>query len=724
MLALAVVPAAPAADFGLCGPFGPAQPAYSPLPPGSGTRLEADRLTGNPDTGLSLTGDVVYRNGPAWARSPFVDYRLDPRRLELTGGVSARHRDLALEADSAVIRPDADTAAFRAAHYWLFPAHGYGYADLARQLDPERYRLDGATFSTCPRDDQDWQLRAARVEIDQASGVGRARHARLALRGVPVLYSPWLSFPIDDRRKSGFLTPSFGSSTQRGNELATPYYLNLAPHMDATITPRYMSDRGVMLGGEFRYLHPRGRARAALDYLPEDRATDSARHLLEVEHRGRWSAHWGSRLELRRASDERYMEDFGADLVGISTNHLESVLDVVHRRGGWTSRLRLQDFQTVDPDIATFDEPYSRLPQLRVTGHQRLAGGLRLDLAGEWSHFDHPAADRPTGHRLDLRPRLSLPWRRPGLYLEPAALFDYTLYRLERGDGGPESIERSLPGLSLDGGLVLDRRPAAGGRYLRTLEPRLFYLYRPAEDQAAIPLFDTSRYSFGFAQLFRERRYTGPDRVGDANRLTTALTWRWSDLATDREAFSAGLGRIHYFDDQSVGLEPGADLREAGQSNVVGELGLRTADGWQARVTAEWDPEDNRVPQWRGHLGYRDGHGTVANLGYRARRQSTDGEPLRQSDVSFAYPVGPRWTLLGRHNYSFADDRLIEALAGVEYESCCWALRGVWRRYVTDEADFSDSIFLQLVLKGLGDVGQEAGGVLEHDILGYQSGSH
>ena len=711
-----------AQETGLCGAFGPSLPPYSPLPPEAGVRLEADWLSGSPAERMHLEGDVRYQKGDLWLQSGRVDLFASPRRLDLHDGVNGRATGLLFQADSGTLYPDRDAGRFANFHYWVEEAHGYGSAREARQLDPLNYQLDGSTYSTCPREDQDWQLRASRVDLDREAGRGLAHHARLAFQGVPFLYSPYVTFPIDDRRQSGFLTPDYGSSSDRGTEFSIPYYWNIAPAMDATFTPHYMSDRGLMLGTQFRFLHRRGRGEINVDYLAEDDQTGDARHLLDLSHQGNWAPRWDTRLELRRASDKRYLDDFGDDIEQTTSDYLESIAEVRYRQNGWTTRLRAQDYQTVDPDIPERSYPYSLAPQLLVSGRERLPGGAELTTHAEWVDFRHDSDRRDTGDRFNIEPGITLPLEGSFYHFEPALRVSHTRYSLQRGEGetGPASIQRTVPWASLDTGLIFEKRQAPGDRFIKTLEPRIFYLYRPERDQADIPRFDAGHYNFSFAQLFRDRRYTGPDRLGDANQLTTALTWRWLDMASGREAIAASVGRIHYLEDYSVTLGNESPIT-AGPSNLITELRFRPSEQWRASLTSEYDSDEEKFEQGRARVRYRAGE-AVANLGYYFRRDSVES-----TDVSFALPISQRWTVLARHNYSFRDERMIDSLLGLEYDSCCWAFHAAFRRYVNgspgaDElAEYSDSIYVQLTFKGLGNLGQGAAQLLEHDILGYRA---
>ena len=706
LLLLALPPAGAAPDWSYCRVT--SRPAPSgPAPAAGRVRIEADELLGEAGRNLLFQGSVLLRSDQRELRAEHVEVFEQPRRVVAEGDLRLLDRDFLVESRHAELRLDSDYGRFDQVRYRLFPRHAYGAAERVVHRGPV-LTLEDATYSSCDPGDRDWLIRASRLTLDRARGFGEARHARLYFKDVPLLYLPWLRFPLDDRRRSGFLFPTVGTSDSGGPELSTPFYWNLAPNRDWTITPRIMSRRGVLWRNQLRYLGHHYEGKLEADYIGHDRLTDDDRYLLRLRQRNRIGRHWRLDLDGQQVSDASYFADYSNDLRLSSTTHLERRADLRYRGGHVDGLLRVQAYQTVDPDIAVDDRPYRRLPQLAVQAARPLADGrLTLGLDGELTRFRHPS--RVQGDRLDLAPRLDAAWLSPAGHLKPALTWRYTRYALDNADDPPA---RSLPTFTLDGGLVFERATA---RSTQTLEPRLFYVYTPYEDQDELPVFDTSEPAFIFSSLFRDNRFSGVDRIGDANQLTVALTTHRFDNADGQERLSGGIGQIFYFRDRRVTLPDGAE-QTASRSDYAAELSLDPRGPWSARASliADADLEDVSVATLR--LAYRGAGGRIANLERRFRRD----EDIDQTDLSVAWPVARNWRLLGRWLYSHERGLNLDTLAGLEYESCCWKLRLVGRRYITGlEEQYNQSIYLQIILKGLSAFGK-GGGLLQQTIAGYR----
>lgn len=675
------------------------------------------------DASYTLRGEAELRRADQYLGAPLLRYFSREQRFEAEAGVQYQDRGLLVAAERARGDLVADTTELEALRYQLLAQRGNGVARSA-EVRGEVSALAGVTYTTCDPERETWQFRAERIELDQASGVGTARNARLELGGLPVFYLPYVSFPIDDRRRSGFLYPGIGSGNSNGLDIRLPYYLNLAPNYDATVTLRSLGRRGLMLGGEFRYL---GRSFAGSlegDWLPNDDVSGRDRGALRYRHNGRLGTDWTVGIDLNHVSDDRYFEDFGDSLTSISTTLLESQAGLYGRGIGfaestWQASAVLRDYQLVDPLIPDVFAPFQQLPQLRMRWQLPL-GALRFGIDSELVAFGHE--ERDAGQRYDLRPYLRAPLERAWGFLRPELAFRHTGYRLDSGflDRLPErSPTRSLPIYSLDAGLVFER-PARlfGSELLQTLEPRLFYLRAPFRDQDDLPLFDTQELSFSFAQLFRTNRFTGADRQMNANQMTLALGSRFFDAGDGRERLSANLGQIRYFDPPRVGLGTASEPRDRDASPWVGELSYNFSRSFSAGIGSQWDDEANRTDLTALRGQYRFGDGGVANLSYRFRR--TASEPVEQVDATWLVPVSRAWRVLGRWNYSLADSSTIEAFAGLQWESCCVAVRILGRHYVRNrEGEKNNALYLEIELKGLGRFGRDSEEMLQRAILGY-----
>jgi len=631
-------------------------------------RLTTDELIYDPGT-----GEVVL---PGW--------------LEYTDAV------VSMRAASARYNTESSTGRFEQVRYFIAGASGAGHAGEVEMVDSTHARVDRFDFTTCDVSDPDWQLKAGRVKLDFERGVGTARNARLEFKGVPILYSPWLSFPLDDERKTGFLYPQIGSSSDNGIDLAAPFYWNIAPNQDATLTPRLIGDRGFEIGTEYRFLTRRQAATFNFDYLPDDDEADRDRWLGRIRYSAALAGNWSARLNFNRVNDQDHFIDLGNELESSSIQFLRSDLQFAGRGRNWLLRTTVDTFQVLDRDVREENEPYDRLPRVEFDGQWPLAAGLEFRLDSEAVYFDRDLGT--TGLRVDALPELALRIVRPGWFFEPAVALRTTAYSLEDEPGDDDTPTRTQPVLSVDGGLVFER---SFGDYRQTLEPRAFYLYVPGRSQDDLPVFDTRELTFSFAQLFARNRFSGADRQTDANQFTLAVTSRILDDTDGRSILDASVGQILFFDEPEVGLpdEP-ADKRDV--SATVGEINWRPADDFLVNAGLQWDPEDGETDVGAFGLRWQGEDARQVQLGYRFRRDRVD-----QLDVRARYPVTRELNLVSRFDYSFEDSTALEILGGVEYESCCWALRASIRRFVNDrDADKRTAFFLELHLKGLGSLGR------------------
>lgn len=743
----------PRSDWPFC-PVPPEEIRVPPRPvvedalePGD-VHVLADEADLSEDDVSHLFGNVQMTRDRQQVTADEAHYYKQPDNADFSGNVRYWDDGIYLEGDTAHLEFDDGTGSLSNARYRLVGQRGWGsarelfmdYGDITRGIN--------ATFTTCDperegfdTDSNFWSISAGRVTLDHVNERGSARNVVLRIKDVPVFWTPYLSFPLSDKRKSGFLTPSFGSSSRSGFETRTPYYWNIAPNMDATFTPRVLSDRGVMAMGQYRYLFRRAHGELNVAYLPDDdRHGGEDRSSIGFLHEQRFRR--GSLyLTYNRVSDRNFIEDFSGDLNRSSGRFLDRRADLRYRYGWMSVLARVQDFQPIDESVPLDSEPYRRLPHVRIsaapiTGRNRLNFTVHADLAYFDRDKDHLFVSNVEGFRADLYPAISYRYETPGTFLTPRIGVHFTQYDLTDTGPFPDSPSRILPVASLDGGAFLERElRLAGTEFLQTLEPRFYYLYVPDDDQEDIPVFDTSVYALSFPLLFREDRFSGLDRIGDANRLSLAVTSRFINRGTGAELGFVRAGQFIYFEDQDVirrrvlsnGRVVGdGRTHEAGFGPVLAEFGLNLTEDWKFRGEIHIQPEDGTTERMAARVQYLPGDGRVLNLAYRVRRAAT-GEIRRnpldidQTDVSFRWPLNPKWSVVGRWNYAIPENRSLEMFAGIEYESCCWGLRAVARRYLSNlDGDFSTGIFLELELKGLAGLGMDAVGFLEESIRGYE----
>lgn len=689
----------------------PTQPALPPAPADATTRFSADHLESSPEGVYVLRGNVQGSTAGQRLEADRVTYDDKNREATASGHVLYQSDTLLVNADQGELQLDRDQGRLAGVDYRLLRGHGRGEAEEAERLDATHSRLHQVTYTTCPPGNVDWQLKAKRVDLDHEDGSGTAHDAVLRFKGIPVAWLPWASFPLDDRRKSGVLVPTV-SSAGNGLDVRVPYYFNLAPNYDATLTPRVISNRGLMMGGEFRYLLPQHEGRLRFEYMPHDQLAGEDRGLFQYNNASHLSEHWRFDVGLNRATDANYFEDFGDSLDVSATAYLRSALALTGEGTWWTAALEADDYQVLADFADPTRKPYQRVPRMWVDARQQVGNTpVYWSLGSELVNFQRDAG--ATGTRFDVFPSVGARLNNSYGYVEPRLGVRYTGYTLD-GAPGSTNPSRSLPVASLDAGLVFER--FLDGGKVQTLEPRFYYLYIPYDNQDTLPVFDTTNFDFEFGQLFRENRFSGPDRIGDANQVTLAVTSRLLDPATGRNPLTVSVGQIAYFRDREVQL-PGQPVETASTSPLITEVEYSPLDAWSAVLGLHLDLQDSQSDKTVLGLRYHPGGGKLFNFSYRFRR-----DLLKVADVSAVWPFARDWRLLARWYYDLDANRTLEALAGVEYESCCWALRLVTRHYVHNrQGETRDGIYLQLVLKGLGTLGGgRAEDVVERGILGYE----
>lgn len=717
---LALAPAANAGSASLCRAIDDVLPMPQLNIDNERTTLEinADEAESFDKDTMEFIGAVEILRGTQTLNADKARFTRSNQRVQADGNILYRDLDMSLFGNSADVYIDTYQGNISGAQVRFPLLHARASADTVILEGRETIRLVNGSYTTCDIDDNSWSLTSAHIKLDRAKDVGRAYHATLRIKNVPVFYTPYISFPLSDKRKSGFLAASFGSSGESGSELLIPYYWNIAPNYDATITPRYLEKRGLQLKNELRYLSKRHRGVVDAEYLPSDNLFNDDRRLLRLRHDSTFSRQWRASLLFADVSDSDYFEDLGNSLSITSITHLERRADLNYR-GRWGNLLaRVQDYQTVDDTIAANNRPYKRLPQLLYNTSLPSYWNIDSQLRSEWVQFDRD--DSVTASRLDIQPTLSRRYSRSWGFFEPKVSLRHTRFDLDNQTiGSDNSLSRTLPISSLDGALYFDKPLAWGKReFVHTLEPRLFYLYIPFENQDDIPLFDSGVNDFTFDQLFRNNRFSGGDRVGDANQLTLALTSRLLDNESGNELARLAIGQIRYFRDREVTLN-GAAADTDNSSDFVARVDASPNNRWRASGEWQWDPDGENSVRTTARLQYRPAPDRGLNLSYR----SLSSQALEQTDISFFWPLNQRWRAVGRWNYSLENSQTLESFAGIEYEQCCWRLSFVRREFINDinASDKNNTAFLmQLELKGLTSIGGRIDSLLESGILGYQ----
>jgi LPS-assembly protein len=674
--------------------------------------VEADRLSGKKDNQIEAAGNAILRKDDQSIRADSLSYSQDTQNVDAQGSVVLEQAGSTMSGPHLKLNLDTGIGIMEQPKFYLKEIDARGSADAMHIQDKQHYTLDNASYTTCRAGNDDWQLKMDRLEIDRDQQIGTAHQTFVMFMGVPILYSPWMDFPLGDQRKSGFLAPVFGGTVTGGSELTLPYYWNIAPNYDATIAPRIMLKRGLMLNNEFRYMQPRYGGEMQVDVLPNDALVKSRRDRFSLKHNQALTDNLSSYINFNRVSDDAYFRDLADTVNDTSQANLLREGALGYNAGWWTAAARVQHFQTLQDPAAPIVEPYARLPQVTLNAQQERFGA-NLAFAGEFVDFSHPTL--VSGRRLVFNPSISYPLlNAPAFYITPKVGLHSTYYAMNANNTvQAQNATRTLPILSVDSGIAFERESNMfGGDYLQTLEPRAFYVYVPYRDQAQLPNFDSALSDFNFTQIFTENRFSGSDRIGDANQITLAATSRLLDQSSGTERLKVMMGERFSFKAPQVNLvTPAASTNK---SDI-----LLAASGQVTKTVSldsefQFDPNQSHAQLYNIAAHYRPEPGKTLNLGYRFTRNT-----LRQADISSQWPLLGRWHAVGRWNYSLQDSRILEAIGGLEYNQSCWALRFVAQRFATATQQTNTGFFVQLELNDLVRVGADPLDLLKNSVPGY-----
>ena len=713
--------------------------------------IEADRIRGHAEKETEAEGNVQLRRPGQTVSAEWMRYEAAGQQLEAKGRVRLQHEGSVIEGDLLQFnlgteRGFMEKPMFRftpvprdyvppgsppvtvsmpgtvpTAKPPATPLPGRGSAERLLFEGPDLYRAQTATYTTCGPGNDDWFIRARELNIDRGRDVGIARGASIVFLDQTILYTPYISFPLQQQRKSGILTPHYGSSTTTGAELTVPYYWNIAPNRDATFYPRLMTKRGMQLGSEFRYLEPAYSGQARVEILPEDRQLGTDRHAYFFRHAHTFANGWIGGLNLNRVSDDRYFTDLST-LVAVTSRTTLPNEGAVSRAGPWgdTGNYALsalaQRWQTLQTDARVpITPPYNRLPQITFSATRQDFFKTDFDLMSSYVDFDHPTL--LNGKRLAAYPSFAAPLQTSYGYVVPKIGVHATRYFLNPNNPqGLQEQTRTLPIFTTDSGFVMERDTKFTGLpFIQTLEPKLYYVYIPYRDQSRLPNFDSGVQDVNFATMFTENQFSGLDRINDANQATIGVSSRLIHPDTGIERLRVALAQRYYFQSQLVTL-PGVARRpdHSTSSDVLAAIGgtflphLTAEAGWQ------YSADRSQTQKFNIATRYQPAPGKVLNVAYRNTVNLID-----QTDISFQWPVSPKWRAVGRWNWSLRDSRTLEALAGVEYDGGCWAFRAVGHRFATALNTVNTSFFLQLELNGVSRIGSNPMDVLRRNVGGY-----
>lgn len=732
--------------------------------------VEADRIDGTVDQIITATGQAYVRKGWDELFGDVLRWNMTTKEASGEGNIVKRDRDSEVTGTRFAYSQESSTGKVDDASFSIASMDGKGSANTLTFDGPGRYAgREDVKYTTCDFNDPDWLLKADSVEIDENTNEGVAKNARILGGGkVPLFYSPSFRFALSQERKSGFLTPSVSITSRTGPQVFAPYYWNIASNMDATITPRYMAQRGLQIGGEFRYLQEDFAGRARAEYMPTDDVTGKQRWALALAHLHQVDDRTSAFINFEAVSDDAYFRDLtnrlgnaaslgslgsglaardfmrgslgvmsgsgsgggGGLLGGTATRLLPQAAGINYSGEGWDLTAKVRSFQVLQDLSKPITQPYQALPNIHFGGSRLLAGLADVRMDADFSSFSLRYADilppgalaRREGERFVLNPSIGLPIRSLWGYIEPRASFHTTYYALNPMASEQGTFSRSIPTLSLDSGLLFERQLSEAGA-LQTFEPRLFYAYTPYRDQSRLPAFDTGRYDFNFAEIFSANRFAGQDRIGDANQVTAGFTTRYID-EKGTERLKATLAQRYTLSNLRVGegdLYLPTDAPKKGVSDILGEFSGRILDHTNLISRVQYSPETSDVQKALLALRYNPELGKVINLGYRYTREvSATQLGLQQVDLSAQWPITGNLYALARTNYSLLENRQTEGLLGLEYYGNCWSIRTVVQSLALTSTTSTKAVFILLELKGIaGTDPSDYNMILSRNIGGY-----
>ncbi|MFI3120850.1 MAG: LPS assembly protein LptD [Methylococcaceae bacterium] len=724
----------------------------------------------------SFSGNVNIKRADQTVIANKVDYNSLSEAMYAQGNVYYSEDEISMFSNSVLLNLGTNEARLRDTLFISPRSAVRGSAKVVYQEDKFFSHYKDVAYTSCAPGNQDWIIHASRFKMNKDTGVAAAKNAWLEFKGVPLFYTPYISFPLDNRRKSGFLNPHYSLSGQNGIDVTVPFYWNIAPDYDATFRVRYLDKRGMLLGTDLRYINHMSSNQLSVDILPSDakgqdpNSIDQTRYQASFKNRTLLSPHLNADINLNYVSDKQYISQLGNALSFSDIRHVRSVADLNYQREGVNFLTRMENFQTIDQSFTSksYLNPYRKLPQVMLNlNHSFKNMPLTVGLDNEFVMFQHNT--NVDGQRIAIKPMISAPLKTEAGFASPNLSLLHTDYLLNNQFSGKDSaISRDLPIASFDAGLFAESNLSVAGTNLtHTLEPRLFYLYVPKSKQDDIPIFDTTPYDTNFDSLFRENRFSGIDRIQNANQLTVALTSRFVDADTGRERLKFSVGDIVYFQDrqqqkmliQNPTLSTPATTyssltkdNETNQfSNIITEMSGQLTDEVSFSSGLQWDPYGSTIARKQIDLHYKNKWGQLFNIGYHQRNTPTfasflnypttdtsltsfsDNDVIRQGDVSFRLPLFDNWHAVGRWQYSFLYNRTAESFLGLEKENCCWRFRIIGRHYIngltllstqngiqpTANGDSQTTVMFQIELKSLSSFGDNVDAFLKKSIFGY-----
>ena len=692
------------------------------------TFIYGDSISGRPDIDTKVEGNAELRRAGTVIRADKLEYDQLTDKAKATGNVRLNRMGDVYEGTLLDLKVDSFSGFFNNPRYQFLKNEGKGEGERVTFIDEKHSIITNASYSTCRRYPgpswmPDWILKAASMSIDTEEDVGQATDATLTFKGVSVPL-PSISFPLSDKRKSGFLPPTYATDNINGVEISAPYYVNIAPNRDATIYPSYSSKRGLNIGAEFRYLENNYNGQLRADLMPSDPLRDRTRWGIAGQQLMRYDTGLGSvglNLNVNRVSDDNYWRDFPRATTSLTQRLLATDAALTLDNENVSLGLRLSKWQTLKDVSAPIVPPYDRLPQVTARYTKNNIAGFDVSLSGDVTRFasDSALTLQPNANRAILLAQVSRPWINPGWFFTPKLQLNASRYQFDAPlTNGATSASRTLPTFSVDSGLLYERETNIFGRAVtQTLEPRAFYTYTPYRDQSTLPVYDTSANDFNFASTYLENPYSGGDRIADNNLLTLGATSRFLDPSTGAELARFAVAQRFRFQDQRVTL-PGVAPATDRLSDLLIGASVNVSPNWSVDTTQQYNPDTSRVIRSTIGTRYSPSNYRVVNLAYRLQKGSSE-----QIDLGWQWPLNDlwgdkgqdlgagrgqgdgRWYSVGRLNFSLTDRKLVDSVVGFEYDAGCWLARVVLENLARSDATSNKRALFQLELVGFARLG-------------------
>ncbi|WP_420105844.1 LPS-assembly protein LptD [Herbaspirillum huttiense] len=696
----------------------PAQDQDAPV------NVSAEQMTGRPDRQVNLDRDVELVKAATTIKSDKAEYRIIQDEVEATGHVWMQRLQDQYTGDYAEMNMGTGAGYVTNPTYLIGKNGGRGKAERIDFLSDDQAKVTQGTYSTCEAPDPDWYLRANTMDLDSGRDIGTMHGGLLYFKDVPILGSPWMTFPLSGERKSGVLPPTIGMTSTGGAEISVPYYFNLAPNYDLTLVPKYIARRGLQMGAETRYLGDSYSGTTNVEGI-QDQVTGTGRYSLSSIHNQTLAPGLQLAWNLNKASDNDYPSDFSHSITGSTQRLLPRNVSLSYSSTYWSVTGLVSKYQLLQDVNAPIAKPYDRVPQITFVGNRYDIGGFDFSTTADFTRF--ASGDLIGGDRAYVTQSVSYPFIRPGYFITPKVILDATSYNLNNVSAGqPTNLTRTVPTVSLDSGLIFERESDLLGRSMtQTLEPRLFYVRTPYRDQSQYPVFDSGLADFNFAQIFTENRFVGHDRISDANQLTAAVTSRLIE-ENGLERLRAAIGQRYYFADPKVGISGTTTTTLGSKSDLLLALGGQITREFSTDNTVQYSETLRQMVRSTFGIRWQPAPKRVLNLQYRLDRTYINPytgvlDPLKQIDVSGQWPITQRIYAVGRMNYSIPDRTVAEGLAGFEYKADCWVFRVVAQRIPTSSTKASTGFFIQLELNGLSKIGSNPLDAIKSSVPGYQN---